>query len=357
MNPIRHVRFIEEAKDIFEILKTHGLAESRLFILADSSTSEHCLPQIQKALPAEGRQAILLLIPDGEDQKSMETLTKLYSNLIEYQADRHSVLLNLGGGVITDLGGMLGSTFKRGMKFINLPTTVLGQVDAAIGGKTGVNFMGYKNMIGTFSQAIETLVYPEFLNTLPKREVMSGFAEILKHAIIGSEALWTKILEATYLDLPFIKSIIPEAIRVKEHIVSEDPYEHGVRKALNFGHTIGHALESYALEAAGKDLTHGEAVALGMIAETYISHKKGLLNKALLEEISTLIAANYAQFKIDESEFHRLIEIMRQDKKKAGKNLNMTLIDGIGSPVINMNPPMDLVIDSLYYLQRFPFKR
>ncbi|NNK80457.1 MAG: 3-dehydroquinate synthase, partial [Flavobacteriales bacterium] len=194
------IRVIEKPKELFNLLKEHSLSEGKIFLLADSSTSEHCLPLIQNELPGGGRKCILLNVPDGESSKSIETATQLYSRLMEYQADRSSVLINVGGGMVCDLGGFIASTFKRGMNWINLPTTVLAQVDAAIGGKTGINHLGFKNMIGTFNFPIETVIYPAFLNTLPKREVLAGFAEMIKHAIIGSPEQWNDMVKAQYLD-------------------------------------------------------------------------------------------------------------------------------------------------------------
>lgn len=355
MSTEQTIRVIDRPREVFNVLKENKLSEATLFILADASTSEHCLPIIQNELPGGGRKAILLNVSDGESSKSLATVDQLFTRLIEYGADRHSVLLNIGGGMICDLGGFVASTFKRGMQWINLPTTVLGQVDAAIGGKTGINHQGYKNMIGTFQMPIETLIYPEFLNTLPKREVLSGFAEMVKHALIASPELWEEMKSAAYIDLPFIKKHIEGAMEIKRDIVSRDFRESGERKKLNFGHTVGHALESHAFESADRDLLHGEAVALGMICETFISHKKGYITEGLMKEINGFLASNFNGIDLHESQYHRLIEIMRQDKKIQGKNLNMTLIKGIGEAVIDRSPPMEMIIDSLTYLQRYPF--
>lgn len=355
MESEQSIRVIKESKELFSVLKEHGLSESQIFILADSSTSEHCLPIIQNDLPGGGRRCVLLNVPDGESSKSLATAEHLYSRLLEYQADRNSVLLNVGGGMVCDLGGFVASTYKRGMFCINIPTTVLSQVDAAIGGKTGINHMGYKNMIGTFQFPLETIIYPKFLNTLPKREVLSGFAEMIKHAIIGSPELWQEMLEAEFIDLPFIQERIAPSMEIKKSIVRSDFREEGERKKLNFGHTIGHALESYMFESPEKDLLHGEAVALGMMAETYISHRKGYITEGLLNEINTFIAKNYQGVSLHQSQYHRLVEIIRQDKKGTAKKLNMTLVKGVGEVVINRNPTMEMVLDSLTYLERYPF--
>ena len=357
MESKQSIRVINEAKNLFDVLKEHKLTETKIFILADSKTSEHCLPLIQEVLPGQGRNAILLNVQDGEGSKSLATVSHLYDRLIEYRADRHSLLVNIGGGMVCDLGGFVASTFKRGMHCINLPTTVLSQVDAAIGGKTGVNHKGYKNMVGTFHFPLETLIYPEFLNTLPKREVMSGFAEMIKHALIASTSLWKEMKSTPYVDLPFIQERIAPAMLIKTDIVSRDFKEAGERKKLNFGHTIGHALESFMMESPERDLLHGEAVALGMIAESHISFQKGYLAESELEEISSFIAKNYEGLDIHESQYHRLIEIMRHDKKSDGDKLNMTLLKGIGEAVINRNPTMEMIIDSLTYLMRYPFSK
>ncbi|NNC82112.1 MAG: 3-dehydroquinate synthase [Flavobacteriales bacterium] len=347
---------IESAKEIFTLLKKHKLTESQIFILADTQTSEHCLPLIESELPGGGRRTILLDIPSGESTKTLATAHDLYSRLMEYEADRKSLLLNVGGGMVCDLGGFVASTYKRGIQWINIPTTVLAQVDAAIGGKTGLNHHGVKNVIGTFEQPLATLVYPQFLNTLPKREVLAGFAEMIKHALIASTDLWEQMLKAPYIDLPLIKSLIGPSMVIKEEIVSRDMHETGERKKLNFGHTIGHALESYMMESPERDLLHGEAVALGIMAETYISHKKGYITESLHEQIAGFIAQHYECPPLHESNYHRILEIMKQDKKKRSSELNMTLLKGIGEAVIDRNPKMDLVIDSLTYLERYPFK-
>ena len=351
------IRIISKAKSLFAILKEHELTATRIFILADSQTSEHCLPLIQEHLPGGGRSAILLNVPEGEGSKSIATATHLYDRLIEYRADRHSLLINVGGGMVCDLGGYIASTYKRGMKCINVPTTVLAQVDAALGGKTGINHLGLKNMIGTFHFPLETIIFPDFLNTLPKREVMSGFAEMIKHALIASPEMWNEMGSTPYVDLPFIKAHIAPAMQVKTDIVSRDFKELGERKKLNFGHTIGHALESFMMESPERDLLHGEAVALGMIAESHISFQKGLINAAVLDEISSFIAKNYDGLDIHESQYHRLIEIMRQDKKVDGAKLNMTLLTDIGGAVIDQNPTMEMIFDSLTYLMRYPFDK
>ncbi len=356
MTSEQSIRIIESPREVFTVLKEHRLTEAPIFILADASTSEHCLPLIQNELPGAGRRAILLNVSDGEGSKSIETVNQLYDRLIEYRADRHSVLINIGGGMICDLGGFVASTFKRGMKCINIPTTVLAQVDASVGGKTGINHRGYKNMIGTFQLPMETLIFPEFLNTLPKREVMSGFAEMVKHAIIGDEQLWTEMKEAPFIDLPFIKKRIVQALDVKKNIVLRDFKEQGERKKLNFGHTIGHALESHMMESPDRNILHGEAIALGMISETFISNKKGYITEGLMNDICEFIAKNFNGIELHQSQYHRLIEIMRQDKKGNRNNLNMTLIKGIGEAVIDRNPPMEMIIDSLTFLQRYPFK-
>jgi len=351
------VKVLEDLSDFFELLRSCGAAESRIFILADKSTSEHCLPLLSESLPGQGRNCVLLNVSDGEQRKSIVPALHLCERLLEYSADRHSVLINLGGGKICDLGGFVASIFKRGMRWINIPTTVLAQVDAAIGGKTGVNLMGYKNMLGTFQFPEHTVIHPGFLRTLPKREVLSGFAEMAKHAIIASPELWRAMLTAEYIDLKFIEARIGEAMEIKREIVARDFMEKGDRKQLNFGHTVGHALESFMMESPAAKLLHGEAVALGMMAETHISYQMGLVSEDVLIEISTFLAQNYQGVDIDENEYHRLIEIMRQDKKSNKDRLNMTLIRGIGLCEIDQEPTMDKVFDALTYVMRYPFDK
>jgi 3-dehydroquinate synthase len=346
---------LTDSKSLEEALNQRLSDKGRIFILADSNTSEHCLPMIQSMLPQDGKDCMLMDLAAGEDAKSLDTAMDLYRQLITYGADRSSVMINLGGGMVCDLGGFVASTYKRGMEFIHVPTTVLAQVDAAIGGKTGVNLGSLKNMVGNFTLPSATLIYPEFLNTLPKREVMAGFAEILKHALIADHSLWTKIIEAPYIDLPLIKSIIPEASHVKVGIVNRDFEEKGERKKLNFGHTIGHALESLILESPGKNLLHGEAVALGMIAESYLSMKAGKLSDDELKAISDFIAQHYKPIELDRMQFHRIIELMRHDKKNKRSKVNFTLLNGIGDSLIDQEPDMEDVMEALNYLEHYPF--
>lgn len=334
-----------------KILKDRG----RIFILADTNTAEHCLPLIQSMLPSEGRNVMLMDLAAGEEEKNLETAIDLYTQLINYGADRDSLLINLGGGMVCDLGGFVASTFKRGIEFIHIPTTVLSQVDAALGGKTGVNMGPLKNMIGTFKRPSQTLIFPEFLNTLPKSEVMSGFAEILKHALIADKELWETLIHAPYIDLPLIKSVIPQAMKVKEDIVQRDFEEQGERKKLNFGHTIGHALESFVLESPEKDLLHGEAVALGMICESYLSMKSKGISADQLDSICEFIAAHFKPMDLDRMQFHRLIEIMRHDKKNKQSRINFTLLNGIGDSVVDQEPEMEDIMEALGFLERYPF--
>lgn len=296
-------------------------------------------------------------ITAGEEEKNLESAMNLYGQLISYGADRESILINLGGGMVCDLGGFVASTFKRGMDFIHIPTTVLSQVDAAIGGKTGVNLGALKNMVGTFCHPLQTLIYPEFLNTLPKKEVMSGFAEIIKHALIADKDLWKKLSQATYIDLPLIKSVIPGALQLKQDIVQRDFKEGGERKKLNFGHTIGHALESLILESPEKDLLHGEAVALGMICESYLSMKAGGISPQEMETICEFIAAQFQAIDLDRMKFHRIIELMRHDKKNKQSRINFTLLQGIGSAVVDQEPEMEHIMEALGFLERYPFPK
>jgi 3-dehydroquinate synthase len=350
-----NIHIFAHSKDLKQHLGILLKGRGRIFVLADSNTAEHCLPLIQDMLPLDGKDTMLMAVEAGEEGKNLQGAMDLYNQLIDYGADRNSLLINLGGGMVCDLGGFVASTYKRGIDFIHLPTTVLAQVDASIGGKTGVNLGLLKNMVGTFTQAQETLIYPEFLNTLPKNEVMSGFAEILKHALIADQELWKILSSADYVDLPLIKSVIPRALKIKEDIVNRDFKEQGERKKLNFGHTIGHALESLILESPERDLLHGEAVALGMICECYLSMKSKGISNDELDRICSFIALHFKGIELNRMQFHRVIEIMRHDKKNKQARINFTLLHGIGASIVDQEPEMEHIMEALGYLESYPF--
>jgi 3-dehydroquinate synthase len=320
---------------------------SRHFILVDENTEQHCLPLVEKYISAD--KLTVIKIPSGEIHKHIGSCQIIWSALMAGQADRQSLLINLGGGVIGDMGGFCASTFKRGMDFIQLPTTLLSQVDASIGGKLGIDFEQIKNSIGLFQNPQAVFIQPEFLKTLSSEEVRSGFAELIKHGLIADVGEWNKIIDIKDLkQVEWIDYIVP-SLYVKKRIVEEDPLEKGLRKALNFGHTIGHAIEGYALETA-KPLLHGEAVAAGMIAESYLSHKILGLSQQSLEEITRFILNTYDLYAFSKTLYPTFLNLMQQDKKNEDGLINFSLLPGIGEVEVNQTCNQQLIEESLDYL-------
>ncbi len=334
--------------DLDLLLSKPEYKQARLFVLVDENTASHCLPVLSASLARAGELQVLE-IESGEASKNIEVCTRLWKALGEMGADRSSLLLNLGGGVIGDLGGFVASTFKRGIPFINVPTTLLSQVDASVGGKVGIDLEHLKNEIGVFNSPRAVFIYPDFLKTLGRREMMSGFAEVVKHALIADRSYWEFVRTANIADGAVWEEIIEQSIRIKNEIVSADPFEAGGRKALNFGHTIGHAIESYFLENSSRSLLHGEAVAIGMLAEAYISFIKNKLPAGELELIRSFILERFGHMPIDPFVDHRLLELMKHDKKNVKGQLNFTLLSGIGSCEVNRTADVSLVKEALKY--------
>lgn len=329
-------------------LRKEEYRKSRLFVLVDEHTNECCLPVLAAQLERFSELQVLE-IESGERSKNLEVCTRLWRALGEMGADRQALLLNLGGGVIGDMGGFLASLYKRGIPFLNIPTTLLSQVDASVGGKVGVDLDHIKNEIGLFQTPVAVFIYPDFLKTLPRREMMSGFAEVVKHALIADKGYWEFILEANVADDKVWDRIIEHSVQIKNKIVKEDPTEKGIRKALNFGHTIGHAVESFFLESSSKSLLHGEAVAIGMVAEAYISFKKNALPEAELNSIRSFILEKFGYIQLESFADHRLIELMRHDKKNIQGEINFTLLRTIGTCDVNQTADVSLVKEALNY--------
>ena len=308
---------------------------SKIFVLVDENTSQHCLPNFLANLATEVEIEIIE-IENGEEHKNIETCLQLWHALTELGGDRKSILLNLGGGVITDLGGFVACTFKRGIDFINVPTTLLSMVDASIGGKNGVDLGQLKNQIGIIKEPKAVVVISSFLETLPQVEMRSGLAEMLKHGLIFDKDYWNKFKNLSSLSSQDLEALIHESIVIKNKIVSEDLTENGIRKALNFGHTLGHAIESYFLENETKTkLLHGEAIAIGMILESYISMKKNLLSREEYFEIKYIIKDIYETIPFDENDIEKIIELLIYDKKNEFGKIQFALLDGIGKVKIN----------------------
>ncbi len=321
---------------------------SSLFILVDENTLSNCLPELVARVP-KLLEAEVIELESGEKNKNIEVCTQVWSALADLGADRNSLLINLGGGVITDLGGFVAATFKRGIAFVNIPTTLLAQVDASVGGKTGIDLGSLKNEVGVFAQAEELFIYPDFLKTLPSREMIAGLAEILKHGLVANPDYWRRCCSIDLLDTDQIGDIVRESIELKSAIVAKDPTESGERKKLNFGHTIGHAIEGLVLEREEKTLLHGEAVALGMICESWISMKRSGLGEDEHQEIVRNISGYFSLQSLNPVDDHRLIELMRHDKKNEKGEIRMVLLKAIGTCDIGKVVSPDLIIASLNY--------
>ena len=317
---------------------------TKIAVLVDENTRRFCLPAVVEVL--EAYDYFVIEIPSGEIYKNIQTCIDIWTQLMDANADRNSLTINLGGGVIGDMGGFCASTFKRGTDFLQMPTTLLSQVDASIGGKLGIGFNHVKNSIGVFNNPQTVLVDTKFLQTLPLREIRSGFAEIIKHALIADADYWSEISQIENLSAVDWDKFLLSSLYIKKNIVEVDPFEKGIRKALNFGHTIGHALESHALE--GKNpLLHGEAVAAGMIAEAFLSVKNAGLPKAEFDKIENFIRRIYRPTSVAEADFEALLHLMQKDKKNAGNEINFTFLSGIGSAKINGNAAQADIEDSL----------
>ena len=391
------------SNDIEHDLAT-AVAESehdRVFVLTDDTTHECCLPKVAALLAQY--DAVPITIAHGDQHKTLAALGDVWTALQQGGATRHSLLINLGGGMITDLGGFAAATFKRGINFINIPTTLLAMVDAAVGGKTGINFGGLKNEIGAFADARFVIINTCFLDTLDAENLCSGYAEMLKHALISNERMWAEHVnfDLSQPDLAELQRMVAESIAVKERIVAEDPHEHGIRKALNFGHTIGHALEEFALQQAGgavvstapnsqltpggavvstaptkqevqkggavvsarllplarartapkNTLLHGYAVAFGLIGELYMSARKAGFPTERLHQTARFIRENYAQTEFTCNDYPTLLNLMRHDKKNTSGVINFTLLHNIGDIRINQTATDEEICEALDFIR------
>lgn len=299
---------------------------SHIAILVDEFSNKYCLPIIQDLLPSNFTK---ILIKSGEHHKNLATCEQVWDRMTKANMDRHSLLVNLGGGVIGDLGGFCASTYKRGIDFIQIPTTLLAQVDASVGGKLGIDFHGLKNHIGVFQLPKAVLIDPKFIDTLSIQQKKSGFAEIIKHCLIRDEKEWSAIRQQSFEELDLSK-LIAHSVAIKEAVVLEDPKEAGLRKILNFGHTLGHAIETYLLDKGKRKILHGEAIAIGMIVEAFISHQRDLISLQELEEIESYLFENYGRVKLHTEEISKIIALTAQDKKNKGKEIRFSLLTGIG---------------------------
>ncbi len=324
----------------------------KLFILIDSNTIEACFPIIKDSLP---KNIPVFTLKAGEENKHIESVVKVWDFLNSNGADRKSVVINLGGGVLCDLGGFAASTFKRGLDFIHIPTTLLSQVDASVGGKTGVNFKAFKNEVGSFSFPLKVIIDSCFMKTLSQEHILSGFGEMLKHAFIQDEAYYFELkklnLDKKELNYSDLLNLVQHSVKIKEEVVLADPMENGLRKILNFGHTIGHAFESYYL-GSEKELIHGKAVAYGMIMEMYLSYLKLGFNRHKLVEVQDFINNIYGRLEFGQSDYEKLYDLMTHDKKNEDYQINFTLLKDIGESVINQTASKKEIFEAFdFYLE------
>ena len=371
----------------------HDLAQAiaetehdRVFVLTDDITQECCLPKV--AVLFAKHNATTITIHHDDTNKTLATLADVWTALQRGGATRHSLLVNLGGGMVTDLGGFAAATFKRGINFINIPTTLLAMVDAAVGGKTGINFGGLKNEVGAFANARYVIVNTCFLDTLDTANLCSGYAEMLKHSLISNAQMWAEHVNFDILqpDLAELQRMVAASIAVKEHIVADDPHEHGIRKALNFGHTIGHALEEFSMQQQGgavvstaptkqeaqkggavvsaqllplarartapkNTLLHGYAVAFGLIGELYISARKAGFPTARLHQTARFIRENYGAMAFTCDDYPTLLNLMRHDKKNTSDTINFTLLHDIGDIRINQTATDEEIREALDFIR------
>ena len=318
---------------------------SSIFILVDENTKKYCLPFIHL-----NTKFYLIEIESGEKNKSLKTCSYIWKELLNNFADRKSLFINIGGGVICDMGAFCASTYKRGIDFINIPTSLLAQVDASVGAKTGIDFQGQKNMIGLFSEAKEIFIATEFLKTLPKRELLSGFAEVLKHGLIQDEKYFNYCINSFNDKSIDWDKIVTKSIKIKTAIVKADPKEKDLRKVLNFGHTFGHTLESYSLKNHKTPLFHGEAIALGMIASLYLSSKKKLINKEIINTIIENISSIYKFNSLDNFEIETLLQFAMNDKKNTLNKISIILLENVTKPNYNYEISQEEFIDGINFL-------
>lgn len=318
----------------------------KLFILADENTQRFCFPRIREINGIKGTEPIL--IKAGDIHKTLETLAFVWKTLSEQGASRHSLLINIGGGMVTDLGGFAASTFKRGIPYINIPTTLLSMVDASVGGKTGINFNGLKNEVGVFAPARYVLIDTGFLKSLDRENLCSGYAEMLKHGLLSSEKHWAELINFNIENPDYhrLQDLVAQSVQIKEQVVKQDPFEKGIRKALNLGHTVGHAFESLSLEQERPHL-HGYAVAWGLVCELYLSCIKTNFPKDKLRQTVQFVKAHYGVFTFDCKQYDRLYELMTHDKKNEAGIINFTLLEGIGQIRINQSATKEEIFETL----------
>ncbi|WP_442845669.1 3-dehydroquinate synthase [Leeuwenhoekiella sp. H156] len=332
--------------------KNHSI----IFVLVDSNTHEYCLSHFLQNLETN-RPLEIVEIDPGEEFKNLETCTGVWNVLSELNADRKSLIINLGGGVVTDLGGFVACCFKRGIDFINIPTTLLAMVDASVGGKTGVDLGALKNQIGVISNPGLVLVDPYFLGTLPLEELRSGYAEMLKHGLIHSQSYWDAVKDYDYTSFETLGDLIRQSVAIKNEVVLEDPYEQNIRKSLNYGHTLGHAIESYFMEEESKTrLLHGEAIAIGMILANFLSQEIAGLDASVCDNSSKVILNYYKKVAFEDRDIEAIIRLLKYDKKNSHGTVYFVLLQEIGNPVLNQEVSNELIYKAFDYYKNLSNK-
>ena len=338
-------------KEALESSEKYLASRSKRYILVDENTEKYCLPVFKEklsGLPYHG----VIRIPSGEENKNIDQCIYIWQRLTELEADRDSMLINLGGGVISDIGGFVAATYKRGMAFINVPTTLLGQIDAAIGGKTGIDFLNYKNQVGLFTDPLAVIIDTVFLGTLDDIFWQSGYAELLKYGLIMDRDLWQMLSGKKYKEIDDWDPLIMKAAKDKVDIVRYDAQEKGIRKILNFGHTIGHSIETFYLNQ-GKPITHGQAVAAGMICESYLSAQLAELECHPQGEICETIDLNFDRIALEEQDIPELMKLMKQDKKVRAGRFKFSLLRRLGKAIHDVEVDDELVIKALkFYIHK-----
>ncbi|MGA9269064.1 MAG: 3-dehydroquinate synthase, partial [Lutimonas sp.] len=308
----------------------------KVAVLVDENTRFHCLPLVVRVI----KPTDIIEIESGEEKKTLDTCMRIWKEITDNHYERKSLLVNLGGGVIGDMGGFCAATYKRGIDFINIPTTLLSQVDASVGGKLGIDFLGFKNHIGVFELPRKVFIDTKFLKTLPERELRSGFAEVIKHCLIADKDYWEIESNEDFKDQNW-SDIVNHSVKVKNKVVEEDPFEKGRRKILNFGHTIGHAIESYFLQKDEQRLLHGEAIAAGMICEAYLSEKFCNLPESSVKSIENYIIKTFGWIRISKEDIDEIAKLCLQDKKNEKGIINFSLLEEIGNSVFNVGIEQD----------------
>ena len=343
-----NVYFNEEGTDFINRIVAEK-RPSKLFLLVDSHTNEKCLPVFLPTLitdiPIE-----IIEIEAGELHKNLDTCTQVWHALSELGADRKSLLINVGGGVVTDLGGFVASTYMRGVPFINVPTSLLAMVDASVGGKTGVDLGSLKNLVGVINNPLGVVIDSQYLGTLPVEELRSGMAEMFKHGLIRSEAYWDKMCDLRSLSLADLDSLIHESVVIKNEVVMQDPKECGLRKILNYGHTLGHAIESYCLENPNRQcLLHGEAIAIGIVLATYLSVKKLGFPKDKCDKVKSVLGEYFSKQTFHKEDIEDICELMRFDKKNVAGRVHFVLLEEIGKPKTDCVVPEKEIYEAFEY--------